>query len=136
MTFIDTVGQSILHPPIGFLQRELIPGTFTDSGDLTRPASVLPPFNNVNAYGLTWSFFSVPVGIGRDLGTPDVFEERMVQLSAMYEDFAGHELVGEFHDFRVEGIYWLWEQAGPKRIHYEILDGVELVFHWLIVRIP
>lgn len=123
----------LLHPPLGFLRRELIPGLFSGSGDLTRNDGRLPPFNNVNAYGLTWTFFTVPDTLGVEFGNPNVYEERMLQLSAMHIGQDGHELVSEFHSFAVEGVYWLWENVGPARIHYDIRIGVELTFFWLII---
>jgi hypothetical protein len=128
--------QTILHPPLGLLQRELLEGTFTGAGDLQRQRPVLPPFQDVNAYGLTWDIFTVPPGYGRRLGSPDVYEQRIVQLSTVHADRAGHQLVSEYHEFYAEGIYWLWENPGPLRVHYEIGPGVALVFFWLIVQIP
>lgn len=128
--------EAILHPPLGLLKRELIPGLFSGAGNLTRNTGSLPPFNNVNAYGLTWSFVSVPDTLGIEFGTPNVYEERMLQLSAMHIGFDGHEIVSEYHSFQVEGVYWLWQNVGPSRIHYDIRIGVELTFFWLVVSIP
>lgn len=133
MTQPIPIAQALIHPPIGFLQRLLIPGVFAGAGDLTRPAAVIPPFNNVNAFGLAWSFITVPSTIGVEFGTPNVYEERMLQLSTHHFDIAGHELVTEYHSFSVEGIYWLWENAGPSRVHYDIRIGVTLTFFWLVL---
>jgi len=126
---------TVLHPPLGLLKRELISGTFTGSGDLTR-AGPTAPFNNVNAYGLTWSFFTVPAPFGLIFGSPDIYENRMLQLSTIHEDGAGHELISEYHSFYSEGLYWLWENPGPSRVHYEIQIGVVCVFHWLVFLLP
>lgn len=126
---------NIIHPPLGVLRRDILPGIYAGSGDLTRATGALPPFNNVNAYGLAWSVFSIPIGYGFVLGDPVYFDERLVQLSTIHADFEGHELVSEYHDFHVEGIYWLWENAGPSRIHYEISPGVQLVLYWLTVHL-
>lgn len=132
MTVSTVVSDLIARPPIGLLNRSLI-GDFTGEGDLTRPGPPVPPFNHVNAFGLTWSATTIPDGLGRFLGSPVIFEQRLVQLSTVHEDFGGHELVSEYHDFFVEGIYWLWENPGPSRIHYVITPGVELTFFWLLV---
>jgi len=123
----------ILHPPIGLLQRELIVGALSGSGDLTRNTGQLAPFNNVNAYGLAWTFFTVPAAFGRTAGSPVIYDERMIQLSAVYSDFGGHDFIGEYHSFFAEGIYWLWDTAGPTRIHYEIAVGVVVTAYWLTV---
>lgn len=128
--------EAILHPPLGLLRRELITGTFSDSGELTRPAAVLPPFNNVNAYGLTWDFFTVPAGYGFEPGVVPIADRRMLQLATTHTDFDDHELVSEWHEFRAEGVYWLWENPGPRRILYSISPGVVITFFWLVIRIP
>jgi hypothetical protein len=130
------IAEAILHPPLGAITRELISGTFSGSGDLTRATGAFPPFNNVNAYGLTWDFFTVPAAFGSTLGSPVIYENRMLQLSTVHTGFDGHDLISEFHGFQSEGIYWLWENPGPTRIHYEIQVGVAVVFFWLIVRFP
>jgi hypothetical protein len=116
------------------LTRELISGTFTGSGDLTRSTGALAPFNHVNAYGLTWDFFTVPAGYGFTLGEPNVYDERMVQASTVHTGYDGHDLTSEYHAFYAEGIYWLWDNPGPTRVHYEIAPGVVVVFFWIIVQ--
>lgn len=130
MTDTVPILNALIHPPIGALARTDITGLFTGSGNLTRPGA-FPPFNNVAAYGLTWDFFTVPAGFGSTPGNPVVYEERMVQLSTVHTDILGHDIVSEYHAFSVEGIYWLWENPGPTRIHYEIAPGVQIIFWWL-----
>jgi hypothetical protein len=126
------IGGNILHPPLGILQRELIPGLFTGSGDLTRPGPT-PPFNNVNAVGLSWSFFTVPAPFGYRVGDPIIYYERMIQLSTIHQDIGTHQLVSEVYDAYADGHYWMWQEAGPSRVHYEICPGVDVVFYWLII---
>lgn len=128
---IQPISTLLQRPPILLLTRELI-GDFTGEGDLTRPGGG-PPFQHVNAYGLSWSATTIPGGMGRQVGSPTIFEQRLVQLSTIHEDGAGHELISEYHDFQVEGLYWLWENAAPSRIHYVITPGVELTFFWLLL---
>ena len=129
------IADALFHPPYGFTRRELIPGLFSDSGDLQRATGSLPPFNNVNAYGLRWAFFTVPEGIGRKFGSPDVFDRRMIQLTARYRNADGDD-----DDLEVIDVYseqtWFWREPGPLLIHYEIYPFVEVVFQWLIIRYP
>jgi hypothetical protein len=132
MTQTVGIGELLLHPPLGLITRELITGVFDGSGDLDRSGPT-PPFNHVNAFGLTWDFFTVPAGMGRTLGNPVIYEQRMLQLSTVHEGFDGHALVSEYHDFYAEGIYWLFANPGPLRVHYEIAPGVEVTFFWLLV---
>lgn len=125
----------ILHPPLGVLSRELI-GTLSGSGDLTRPSVLPKPFDNVNAYGLTWSIFTLPIGWGITYGYPNVYEPRLMQASTVHRDQQGHDIISEYHDFVAEGIYWLWENPGPLKVHYDISPGVSLVLYWIIWLIP
>ena len=128
---IVPIANTLLHPPLGALRRELITGVYSGSGDLTRPGG-FPPFENVNAYGLTWSFFTVPETFGYQLGSPRRYYERMIQLSTIHTDLAGHELVSEDFEAVADGIYWLWSNAGPTRVHYEIIPAVTVLFEWVV----
>lgn len=133
MTQSVPILETLLHPPLGLLQRELITGTFTGSGDLTRADGHLAPFNHVNAYGLTWSIVTIPDTAGFIIGTPTVWWNRIIQVSTVHEDYAGHAIISEYHEFAVEGIYWLWANPGPTLVHYEIPLDIELALYWLVV---
>jgi len=124
----------VLHPPYGAMRRELISGVFTGSGDLDRPGG-FAPFNNVNAYGLRISFFTVPASFGRTPGSPVEYQLRMVQLTARYEDALGNDDDLEVVDLHNEQV-WIWREPGPLLIHYEVTDGVEVTFEWMIVKFP
>lgn len=126
------VVETLIHPPLGLVKRALITGVFSGEGSLSRPTGALPPFNNVNAYGLTWSIFNIPAGWGRELGSPQYYEPRLVQLSTVHADYEGHQLISEWHDFFSEGVYWLWQNAGPLYVHFVISPGVVLNFWWLV----
>jgi hypothetical protein len=127
------IADLLLHPPLGLLSRELIPGVFSGSGDLTRNTGQLPPWDNVNAYGLTWSLVSIASSVGYIIGQPTIYEQRIIQVSTVHRGFDGHDLISEWHEFTVEGAYWLWENAGPQLVHYEIPINVALNLYWLVV---
>lgn len=135
MSLSFPVAGALFHPPYGFTRRELVPGLFSGSGDLERDTGALPPFNHVNAYGLRWTFFTVPDGIGRRFGSPDIFDRRMLQLTARYRNLDDSD-----DDLEVLEVFsehtWFWQEPGPLLIHYEIYPFVEVVFEWLIVRFP
>ncbi len=135
MSLVFPVADVVLHPPYGFMRRELLVGTFSGSGTLTRATGALPPFNNVNAYGLRTTFFTIPAELSRTFGTPDVFQQRMVQLTARYTDALGNDDDLEIHDVHFEHV-WLWGEPGPTLIHYDILPFVVVVFEWMIVKFP
>lgn len=121
--------QQLLHPPVTLLRRELVTGLFSGSGSLTRAAGPI----GVNAFGLSWDFFTVPAGFGFTLGVPVIYEERMLNLAAIHSSLDGHAFVSEYHAFYADGIYWQWENSFPTRVDYDIAPGVSLVFHWLLV---
>lgn len=125
----------LLHPPFGALRRELTGFLSSGSGDLDRNTGAIPPFNHVNAYGIRWVFFTVPAGFGYTLGSPKVYEQRMIQLSVRYTDAVGNDADLEVYDAHAEGMFF-WKEAGPLLIHYEIVPGVSVQFEWLIVKFP
>jgi hypothetical protein len=87
----------------------------------------------VNAYGLTWSLISISPTIGVIFGQPNVYEQRIIQASTTHRGFDGHDLISEWHEFYVEGAYWLWDNPGPQLVHYEIPSNVTLALYWLVV---
>ena len=123
------VVNTLVSPPIALLRREVIPGTFTGAGDLTRPSGPL----NVDAFGISWDFFSVPAPFGYELGNPILYDNRMLQLSIIHTSTDAHEFISEYHAFNAEGIYLTWANPFPTRVHYEIIPGVVMVFFWLLV---
>lgn len=123
------VSVNIPVPPITFAVRSLIPGVFSGSGVLTRPFGGV----GVDALGISWSFITVPAGIGFVLGDPRHYEVRMLQLSVEHHDLGTNSFLSEFHDFDVEGIYLMFANPFPDAVHYNIAPGVTLVFYWLLV---
>ena len=115
--------------PISFAVRTLIPGVFSGSGTLTRPFAGV----GVDALGISWDFFTIPAGIGRDVGDPVHYEVRMLQLAVEHQDLGANTFFSEFHDFNVEGIYLMFATALPTSIHYTIAPGVVVVFYWLLI---
>lgn len=117
----------ILHPPLRILRRTLIPGLFTGSVSLTRPAGLVV----VNAYGLTWSAFTIPDGYGRIPGTPTIYQNRLLQGATVHRSVDGNDMTSEWHDFHVEGTWWVWENPWPVRVLLTISPGVQLVLYWI-----
>jgi len=115
--------------PIELVVRETIAGVFSGSGSLTRPAGPI----GVDAFGITWDFFTVPAGFGSTPGNPTQFENRMLQLGVVHQDLGTHQYYSEFHDFTVEGIYLMFSLIAPVRVDYTIAPGVEVSFFWLVL---
>jgi len=135
MSLVFPIADALFHPPYGFMRRETISGTFTGSGDLQRATGAAAPFNNVNAYGLRTSFFTIPAEMGYVLGDPNVYFDRIVQLTAVYEDALGNDDVLEELDVHFERV-WLWLEPGPLKIHYDVFPGCVVSFQWMIVKFP
>lgn len=111
------------------LVRETIVGGLTGTGSLTRPAGPI----GVDAFGISWDFFTVPAGYGSIPGTPLRYEDRMIQIGVVHADLGGHTYYSEYHDFDVEGIYLVFQQLAPVRVDYTIAPGVVVAAFWLVL---
>lgn len=120
--------EQFLHPPLSVLTRELIPGTFTGSGVLTRARGPIP----VDAFGILPTFFTIPAGFGFTLGTPNVYEDRIVQISVEHTLLDGHSVFSQVEEVFVDGIPILFDVALPTQINYFITPSCVLTFQWLL----
>jgi len=122
--------EQFLHPPLPVLGEELISTLFTGDGSLTRPRFPL----QVDAFGLTTAFFTIPAGFGKTVGVVDVWEPRMVQIGVIQTLFSGREVVVQLEDIHVEGMPILFD-VGPlaTRIDFSIAPGLSVIFSWLVI---
>lgn len=126
-TAIQLAG-GLLHPPLGFVARELI-GDFDGNGSLTRTA----PGVGVNAFGLTWEILTYGQGIGVDAGLPVRLETRMLELVLDHTDRHAHEFVSATALFDYSNAYWFFPEAFPTRVNFQIAPSVTLRLYWLLV---
>jgi len=121
------VVDQFIHPAIGLLSRAIIPGLFSGDGSLT------PPQNPIIAltYGLTWSFFTVPPGLGYTVGNPNVYRDGLLQLASTYALADGHIVTLQVEWMRTDGGCYLWNEPLPDSVLYHIWPGLEVVFEWL-----
>lgn len=140
-TFLGTLGEAILrgvgdlilHPPISFLIEDGDPLTLTGRGSLTRPSGPI----EVNAFGATLSFFTIPAGFGFRDGNVLEYHERIVQLATTHELANGsREVLTEVLDLNTDGFMWLWRNALPNRILYDVTPGCVVILRWLGATIP
>jgi len=103
--------------------------SLTGRGELTRPAGAL----NIDAYGLTWFFDSIPAGFGRRDGAVEEWHERILQLVRIDADRGNNEYLSEVFDIRTEGGRIVWGLGLPRRILYDITPGCVVRLCWLIV---
>ena len=111
------------------LVRETISGAKTGSGSLTRPSGPI----GVDAFGITWDFFTVPAGFGSTPGNPTRYENEMLQLGVVHQDLGTHQYYSEYHSFDAEGLYLVFANLAPTQIDYNIAPGVVVSFFWLVL---
>lgn len=127
------VGDLVLHPPIGFLIEDGDPITLTGRGSLTRPSGLF----SVNAFGVTLSFFTIPSGFGFRDGNVLEYQQRIIQLATTHELANGtREVLTEVLDLNTDGFMWLWRNALPERILYDVTPGCVVILRWLGATIP
>jgi hypothetical protein len=117
----------LTHPAIGLLTRSASIGSFSGSGTLTPPQNPLVALT----YGVTWSFFTVPSGYGRELGDPDQFFDRIIQFAVEYGLLGGHSVLTQVEAEFSDGGMYLWNEPLPTALHYYIAPGVTVILYWL-----
>jgi hypothetical protein len=123
------LSDQFLRPPFRLFTRVIIPGLASGSGNLSRPAGPI----GVNAFGLTWSFFTVPIGFGRTPGLQVVYEQRVLEIGVLHTYIDGSTAYVEHHSFHEEGIPLLFNLAFPTRIDYSIVAGAQVQFYWILL---
>lgn len=101
----------------------------TGRGSLARPGGAL----NVNAYGLTWQFTSIPAAFGRRDGAVAVYHERILQLVRVDKDRAGNAYLGESFDIHTEGGRIVWGLGIPDQLLYDVTPGCVVQICWLLL---
>ena len=128
----NPIGSLIAHPDLSFL--DLCDGVMTLSGrgELTRPA----PGVGVNAYGLAIGLNAVPPGFGVRDGSVVAYSERLAQLITMHAVKGGtQQWLTEELNLHLATMLWLWRNAFPARVLYDVTPGVELVAQWICARL-
>jgi len=118
-----------LHPPLALCTREIIVGLKTGAGTLTRVRGPVP----VDAFGITFTFFTVPDGYGYVPGVVREYHRRIIDLAIIHTMLDGHQVVSERHSIYSEDKPVLWSIALPARVEYDIAPGVQVQFHWILV---
>lgn len=118
----------LVHPSYGLLTHTLVPGgPFSGSGTLTPPQNPLVALT----YGLQWSFFTVPAGIGRTIGNPDTFEFPIVQVASVYTLLDGHQITQQVEFGQWDGGCYFWLEPLPSAILYHVAPSCVVIFNWL-----
>lgn len=120
--------EQFLHPPLGIMSSEVIPGLFTGDGVLSRPRGPVP----TDAFGMRFSFITVPAGFGFKLGAVKEYESRILQLAVEHTMIDGHGIISQVADFRSDNLPFLFDLALPLQVHFSIVPGVSVQFFWLL----
>jgi hypothetical protein len=121
--------EAFLHPPLAVMTSELIPGLFIGDGVLSRPRGPVP----TDAFGLRFSFITVPAGFGFKLGAVKEYENRLLQLAVEHTMLDGHGIISQVTDFHSDNLPFLFDVALPLQVHFSIIPGVSIQFFWLLV---
>lgn len=132
-TILRGIGDLVLHPPVGFLIEVESPISLSGRGELTRPGNPFPFF----IFGATLSFFTIPAGFGFRDGSVLEYRERVIQLCAVHQLANGsRQVLTEVLDLKTDGFMWLWDNAFPSRVLYDVTPGCVVILRWLGATIP
>jgi len=120
--------QQFLHPPLGVMTTETIPGLYTGNGIQNRPRGPI----NIDAFGVQVNLAIVPAGLGYTLGAVRVYEDRLCQLAVIHNLLNGTPVVSETFEIFTDGQICLWKEALPSELLFSILPGVYVSFAWLL----
>jgi hypothetical protein len=117
------------HPPFGILSREtgflLAPGLT----NIRRIRGLV----NVDAFGLAFSFVTIPAAFGRDIqGVTTRYEEKIVQFAPIFTDLGGHNFHADMVDIYEEGLYYYLPDLFPTSIDVWVQIGCTVQQYWLV----
>lgn len=125
---VQTAIDAVLHLPPELLVESVIPGSpFVGDGRLTRPA----PGVGVNAWGIAWSFTTIPSRLGVQNGSVPMWNVRLMQLVA-FHNTRSSEVPMEIFDAHYDAGLWLWELPLPAAIGYSLYPGVTAQLRWAL----
>lgn len=94
--------------------------------------------SGLNAYGGTWSWFTVPAEFGFIEGQLDEYFNRMAQFLVIREgarpdaQTPGSLYIDEIVDSTAEGGFVTWQLPAPTQVQYDIAPGVVVLWRWLV----
>ncbi|SRR5712691_3662981 len=118
----------LAHPPYGVLTRET---GFTLTSGVTQIQRIRGPVN-VDAFGLSFSFFTIPAAFGRTTRIHTDFELPIVEVAPLYTLFDGHTFYGPTQVLTHEGDLIFLDQLFPTRIDVWVQVGCVVTQFWLV----
>jgi len=123
------VVQALNHPPFGVLSRDTHPTTI-DSTTLYIQRIRGPV--NVDAFGISFDFFTIPAPFGSTFGVVNRYETRILQWAAQYTDLTGHDVLSQTTDVYEEGVYYYFDDLFPTKIVVSVTLGCVVIPQWLV----
>jgi len=116
------------HPPYGVLSRET---GFTLTAGVTQIQRIRGPVN-VDAFGLSFSFVTIPAKFGRTQQVHLDYELPIVEFAPLYTMFDGHQVYGPSQVLTHEGDLLFLDQLFPTRIDVWVQVGCAVTQFWLV----
>jgi hypothetical protein len=124
------IGSALVHPDQRFQLTSTECTTLTGRGSLQRGGL---PGIGVNAFGLQLSAAQVPPGMSVRDGVILRYRPRLAQLAAVYQHAGGGtQRVLEVLELDLDNFCWLWKEAGPFEILYDITPGCAVQACWIL----
>ena len=118
----------LAHPPYGVLTRETGPTLTTGLYQLQRIRGPV----NVDAFGVSFSFFTIPAAFGHTDRTDRDYELPIAEWSAAYTMLDGHVVTSPPQVVRHEGdLYW-FDQLLPLHVNVWVQVGCAVTVFWLL----
>jgi hypothetical protein len=120
-----------LHPPIGTMTLELVPGEpFTGLVSVSRPR----PGVGTDAFGIRYLITSIPAGYGITPGPgTNVVDRTVVAIAVIHRLLDGSLIESQGQSFRTTSGQLLFQESFPSQVTLEIAPGIQLRLWWLLV---
>jgi hypothetical protein len=119
---------ALAHPPYGVLSREVHGALTAGAWSLQRVRGLV----NVDAFGISFDFFTIPAAFGWTQQVEKVYELPIVEFQPQYKLFDGHVEGGEVTTLYHEGALNYFDQLLPQQIDVWVQVGCVVIPYWVI----
>jgi hypothetical protein len=119
---------ALSHPPYGLLSRETL-GPLT--AGVTTIVRTRGPIN-VDAFGMSFSFFTIPAAFGSEQRVHLDYEVPIVEFAPLYTMFDGHTVYGDTVTLFHEGDLLFFDQLFPTQIDVWVQVGCTVIPYFLL----
>lgn len=118
----------LVHPPYGVMSRETGP---TLTAGLYQVQRIRGPIN-FDAFGLSFSFFTIPSEFGYSQKVTKDYEVPIVSFAPLYTLLDGHDVYGPQTDVHHEGDLLYLDQLFPTRVDVWVQVGCTVVLYFVL----